>query len=88
MDQNNNDKHSLELSQMKVQAELMKSLDSALEMVTKLNEAVIYLDFENPPMIQRYYDAITSSTEGFQGLKVGFKYLAESYGINLVEEEY
>jgi hypothetical protein len=83
MDNYNNDKKSLELSRMEVQADLMESLDSALQVMTKLNEAVIYLDFENHSMIQRYYSALKSTTEGLQFLQEGFSTLASAYGIKL-----
>lgn len=83
MEENSN----LDLAQMSVQAELLGSLDSALQMVTILNESVIYLNFENESMIQRYYDALNSTAEGFQFLVQGFHALAESYGLTIHTKE-
>lgn len=85
MNYNNEDKKSLELSRMEVQAELMQSLDSALQVMTKLNEAVIYLNFENHSMIQRYYTALKTTTEGLQFLQEGFSTLASAYGIEVTD---
>lgn len=81
-----NSKQNLEIAQMQVQADLIESLDAALNMTNKLHELVFFLDFKNQSTIQAYYNALTSAAHGFHLLTEGFQALAESHGLQLTTE--
>lgn len=73
--------------QMEVQADFLESLNSSLEAVEKVNSSVVYLNFENQDQLQRYYDALTDISYGFQALTEGFRLLVQSHGIDLIQSE-
>lgn len=86
MTDNNYTPDQIKTMQLEVTAELLHSLDLASQAITKLSDTVIYLNFENQDMIQRYYTALLNTQEGFSGLVSGFSSLASSYGIEVEDQ--
>ena len=83
MTDNNDPIKQFDLEQMQVTADFHEALDNALMAVRKLCDTVVYLNFNNPKVIQSYFTGLENIAEGFNGLKEAFFELAASHKINL-----
>lgn len=85
MTHNTNPQHEFQLEQMKVGLDLIHTVENASRVMTQLSDAVVYLDFTNENSIQSYYDSLGRMIFGLNCLKAGFRSLAESYNLELVD---
>jgi len=83
MTDNNDIIKNFQLEQMQVTADFHDTLNNALMAVQKLCDSVVYLNFNNPQVIQRYYTGLEQISQGFCGLKEAFYDLAGSHNIEL-----
>lgn len=79
MKNNNN----IEQSKMEIFADMMVSVDLARQATEKLNSEIVYLDFSNPKMIQRYFDGIQDTYQGLYYFKETFWHYAKAHNIEL-----
>ena len=75
--------NQLELTKIELFSNLMNTVDLARQSMDKLNELIIYLDFNNEDMIQSYYNFIQEIEQGLHYFKEAYWHNAKAYGISL-----
>ena len=75
----------LDLQRMEVQANMLATFETASQVMTKIHNTVMLLDFTDKDTLQQFYKSLYYFVDGCQGLVEGFKVLCTTYDLELVD---
>ena len=75
----------LDLQRMEVQANMLSTFETASEVMSKLHNTVMLLDFQDKDTLQQFYNSLYYFVDGCQGLVEGFKVLCTTYDLELLD---